>query len=98
MNESSGSHEWLIEFEKFPTNPEYFMDVLDKELKQLNSDYEAKRFNNYVIHMPLLTVVPKNTFMKWMRYKNKLGGQNKVPRLCNERTYIDEIKKISTHE
>jgi hypothetical protein len=71
---------------------------LDKELKQLNSDYEAKRFNNYIIHMPELTAVTKNTFMKWMHHKNKLGGQNKVPRLCNERTYIDEIKKFSTNE
>jgi hypothetical protein len=98
MNESSGSHEWLIEFEKEPTNKEYFMDVLDKELKKLNSDYEAKRFNNYVIHFPVLTAVSNNTFMRWMQQKNKLGGQNKVPRLSNERKYIDEIKKFSHHE
>jgi len=92
MTKASGTHEWLIEFEKQPENKEFFMDILDKELKLLNSDYEAKRFNDYVIGFPLLTIAPGGTFLKWLHHKNKLGGQHKVPRLFNERTYIDEIK------
>ena len=70
------------------------MDVLDKELKKLNSDYEAKRFNNYIIHFPKLVLAPKGTFIKWLAGKNKVGGQNKIPRLSNDRIYVEEIKKL----
>ncbi|MCD6066006.1 MAG: auxin-responsive promoter [Bacteroidetes bacterium] len=91
MTETSGAHEWLIEFEKEPNNLEYFTDVLDKALQQVNSDYEAKRFNNYILKLPIVKALPSGTFMQWMRSKNKLGGQHKVPRLFNERKYVNEI-------
>jgi hypothetical protein len=91
MGEASGAHEWLIEFEKEPNNLEYFTDVLDKALKKVNSDYEAKRFNDYVLKLPVVRSLPSGTFMKWMRSKNKMGGQHKVPRLFNERRYVEEI-------
>ncbi len=64
----------------------------------MNSDYEAKRFNNYVLHFPKLVVATKGTFLQWLESKNKLGGQNKVPRLSNERKYVEEIKKVISEQ
>ena len=87
----NGAHEWLIEFEKTPDNPEYFTEVLDNALKALNSDYEAKRYKNMALRKPIVRTMPKDTFYNWLKSKGKLGGQYKVPRLCNERTYVDEI-------
>jgi hypothetical protein len=95
MNEKSGSHEWLIEFEKLPNNLEFFADVLDKTLKDLNSDYEAKRYNNYILLPPVVRCLEKGTFYSWLKSKNKLGGQSKVPRLSNERTYVEEILSLA---
>ena len=96
MTDKSGAHEWIIEFEKEPDNLEYFTDILDKALKQENSDYEAKRYNNYILNLPFVKSVPKNTFFNWLKTKNKLGGQNKVPHLSNDRMYADEILKTIT--
>jgi hypothetical protein len=91
---SSGAHEWLIEFDVQPANMHTFVSVLDKTLQALNSDYEAKRFKNLILGAPVISNVPKGTFYKWMKMKGKLGGQHKVPRLFNDRTYVDEIKAI----
>lgn len=91
MGEKNGAHEWIIEFERKPNNLDYFADVLDKSLKQLNSDYEAKRYNNYVLQFPIVKAIEKGTFYKWLSSKNKLGGQYKVPRLSNERNVVEEI-------
>lgn len=91
---SSGAHEWLIEFEKSPDDLNYFTEVLDNALKSLNSDYEAKRFNNFVLRLPIIRQMKEGTFYNWLKEKNKLGGQNKIPRLSNERKYVEEI--IST--
>ncbi|MCA0431585.1 MAG: GH3 auxin-responsive promoter family protein [Bacteroidetes bacterium] len=91
MNKSSGAHEWLIEFEKEPNNFEFFKTLLDTELKIQNSDYEAKRYNNYVLHEPIIKKIPKKTFYLWLKNNNKLGGQYKVPRLLNNRTIVEEI-------
>ncbi|MFH1005536.1 MAG: GH3 auxin-responsive promoter family protein [Bacteroidota bacterium] len=92
MNESeSGSHEWLIEFEKEPEDLKYFSEILDNALKALNSDYEAKRFNNYALRAPIIRKMNEGTFYNWLKTKRKLGGQNKVPRLSNDRKYVDEI-------
>jgi hypothetical protein len=91
--DNQGAHEWLIEFEKKPEDLKYFTYILDDALKSVNSDYEAKRFNNYTLNMPIVKCVEKGTFYKWLEKKNKLGGQHKIPRLSNDRTYIDEIKK-----
>lgn len=87
----NGAHEWLIEFEKEPADMNYFTEVLDNALKSLNSDYEAKRFNNFVLRLPVIKKMSKGTFYNWLRKKDKLGGQNKVPRLSNERKYLEEI-------
>jgi hypothetical protein len=87
----SGAHEWLIEFEKHPDNIEYFTEILDNALKSINSDYEAKRYQNLALRLPIIKTVNPGTFYKWLESKNKLGGQHKVPRLSNERKYIEEI-------
>lgn len=88
------AHEWLIEFETLPADLDYFSEALDNALKTLNSDYEAKRFHDMVLVPPLVRPVPKGTFYEWLKHKGKLGGQNKVPRLANDRRYIDEILAI----
>jgi hypothetical protein len=95
MQKNSGAHEWLIEFEKEPNNFEFFIALLDDSLKKQNSDYEAKRYNNFVLHFPEVKNVPPNTFYKWLKANNKLGGQYKVPRLSNDRTLLEEILKIN---
>src|SRR5262249_23317975 len=79
----TGAHEWLIEFEKAPANPEYFGEVLDNALKSLNSDYEAKRYGNMALRKPIIRLLPPDTFYNWLKSKSKLGGQHKVPRLSN---------------
>jgi len=91
---SKGSHEWLIEFENPPESIEYFTRILDNALCSINSDYEAKRYKNITLEMPVIRNLEKGTFYKWLSSKGKLGGQNKVPRLSNERKYVDEILKL----
>ena len=77
MNSTSkGSHEWIIEFEKAPSDLALFAVTLDDTLKTINSDYEAKRFKDLNLVLPLINPVPKGTFNKWLKAKNKLGGQN----------------------
>lgn len=88
---NNGAHEWLIEFEKDPVGLNDFVFELDTALKMLNSDYEAKRHKNIALRLPFVKPVPKGTFHSWLQHKGKLGGQHKVPRLSNERTYINEI-------
>lgn len=90
----NGAHEWLIEFETQPNSIEYFTEILDNALKSINSDYETKRYQNIVLKQPLVNSVPSGTFYKWFESKNKLGGQHKVPRLSNDRKYVDEILSI----
>jgi hypothetical protein len=94
-HESNGAHEWLIEFEKEPSDIDGFTYELDSALRSLNSDYEAKRYKNIALRMPLLNVLPKGTFLKWLKSKGKVGGQHKVPRLSNERTLLEEIKQTA---
>lgn len=89
-----GGHEWIIEFEKPPTDLNKFTYLLDENLKKLNSDYEAKRQNDLALVTPLVRSVPKKTFYNWMKSKNKLGGQHKVPRLSNDRSHIESILSI----
>lgn len=87
----TAAHEWIIEFEKAPENPDYFNEAFDNALKSLNSDYEAKRYHNMVLMPPVIHAVPQGTFYNWLKMKGKLGGQNKVPRLSNDRIILDEI-------
>jgi len=89
-----GAHEWLIEFEREPDDLAYFTAALDTALKSLNSDYEAKRYHDLLLEEPRIMTVPTKTFYKWLKSKGKLGGQHKVPRLSNDRKYIDEILEL----
>jgi hypothetical protein len=99
FNESgNGAHEWLVEFEKEPDNLEHFQQVLDDALKQLNSDYEAKRHKDIALRGPVLHRLEKGTFAEWLRQKGKLGGQHKVPRLSNHRQYVEEIMAMITSQ
>ena len=92
-DEGNGAHEWLIEFEKEPNDLKQFGNILDEELKKLNSDYEAKRYKDIALSAPLIQSLPQGHFNKWLKNKNKLGGQHKVPRLSNDRVMIEEILK-----
>lgn len=95
-NNGCGAHEWLIEFELEPVSIERFQYYLDLALKKLNSDYEAKRYNDMALQMPVIRTVKRGTFYEWMKSRNKLGGQHKVPRLANHRTYADEILSLAS--
>ncbi|TAL41298.1 MAG: GH3 auxin-responsive promoter family protein [Chitinophagaceae bacterium] len=92
---ANGAHEWLIEFEKEPDHIESFTKELDAALKSINSDYEAKRYKDMALQMPVLHSLKKGTFTEWLRSKGKLGGQHKVPRLSNDRKYVEEIFLLS---
>ncbi len=88
-----GAHEWLIEFKREPENLDYFSELLDNALKSLNSDYEAKRFNNITLNKPKLHKAKSNLFYNWLKNNSKLGGQNKIARLSNSRNFIEELLK-----
>ncbi len=90
-----GAHQWIIEFNKAPTNFEAFAETLDLEIQKLNSDYEAKRKNNMTLNPLELVVAKKGLFYKWLAQNDKLGGQHKIPRLANNRKYIDELLKLN---
>ncbi len=91
-NSSQGGHEWLIEFDSEPEDIDAFTRAFDQGLKNVNSDYEAKRTGDLTLRPPLIQIMPKGSFYNWMKAKGKLGGQHKVPRLSNNRQFIDEIK------
>ncbi len=93
---TSGAHEWVIEFERTPEQPEYFGEMLDNALKTLNSDYEAKRYHNMILAEPIIRIVPQGTFYNWLKRNNRLGGQYKVPRLSNNRKVVDEIMEVAS--
>jgi len=87
----NGAHEWIIEFEHLPCPLEVFTELLDKSLRAINSDYEAKRYKDIALRMPIIHIMPKDGFKHWLKDKGKLGGQHKVPRLSNERKYLEEM-------
>lgn len=87
----NGAHEWLIEFAKAPENLEAFAYELDNALRNCNSDYDAKRHKDIALRAPLVRALPLNTFQNWLQSKGKLGGQHKVPRLSNDRKFVEEI-------
>lgn len=93
---SNGAHEWLIEFEKEPASLETFTRELDLALKNVNSDYEAKRHKDIALRIPIVHSIKKGIFNQWLRSKGKLGGQHKVPRLSNERKLVEEIWQLNT--
>jgi hypothetical protein len=84
-------HQWLIEFSKKPGSVERFAEILDDELQQINSDYEAKRYKNKTMQQLEVVVAREGLFNDWLKGKGKLGGQHKVPRLSNNRQHIDEL-------
>jgi len=88
---SNGAHEWLVEFEKEPAVLEEFTRELDAALKNINSDYEAKRYKDIALRIPVIHALKKGTFSEWLRSNGKLGGQHKIPRLSNERKFLEEI-------
>ena len=88
---ANGAHEWLIEFEEEPASLSNFINELDSALKSINSDYEAKRHKSIALGLPVIRSLKKGIFNDWLRSKGKLGGQHKVPRLSNERKFIEEI-------
>lgn len=90
-----GAHEWVIEFVKPPAELERFNTILDESLRGLNSDYDAKRYHNMVLDKPVIHEVPNGTFDAWLKSINKLGGQNKVPRLSNDRVILEQILQIA---
>ncbi|MCB0482331.1 MAG: GH3 auxin-responsive promoter family protein [Flavobacteriales bacterium] len=96
FDEKQGGHEWLIEFEKPPNDLEYFTEILDNALKSVNSDYEAKRYHDLNMLMPRVKMLEKGSFFLWLKKKGKLGGQNKVPRLANNRDTIDSVLSVVT--
>jgi len=90
-----GAHEWIIEFKTPPTDFNTFSQILDASLKEVNSDYEAKRFNNTTLNAPTIHCARERLFYDWLKQKNKLGGQHKVPRLSNSRDYLDELLALN---
>lgn len=94
LSANKACHEWIIEFEEAPVDMAFFIDSLDNALKSLNSDYEAKRYKNMILNEPIVHIAAQGVFYKWLKMKGKLGGQHKVPRLANNREYLDEILEI----
>ena len=92
--EGNGAHEWLIEFENEPQDLNAFVEELDEALKSINSDYEAKRHKDIALRLPVVRSIPQGTFNTWLKSKDKLGGQHKVPRLSNDRNTLEEIKQF----
>ena len=94
-DKTKGSHEWIIEFSKEPDDMNKFTEILDLSLQSLNSDYEAKRHKDSTLELPKIIMGRKNLFYDWLRSRNKLGGQNKIPRLSNSREYVEELLRIN---
>ncbi|TWI02261.1 GH3 auxin-responsive promoter [Flavobacterium tiangeerense] len=89
-----GAHEWMIEFKDNPTDVLQFQKVLDESIQALNSDYEAKRYNNMTLTPLVINVARKNLFYDWLKDRDKLGGQHKIPRLSNQRDYLEQLKEL----
>jgi hypothetical protein len=90
-----GAHEWIIEFKKHPDNMANFSALLDKNIQHINSDYEAKRFNNMTLNPLIINVARTNLFYDWLKQQDKLGGQHKVPRLSNERKFLEALLQLN---
>jgi hypothetical protein len=93
--DKSGFHQWLIEFQKKPKNISQFEKDLDLNIQKINTDYKAKRFKNITMSQLEIVEAKNNLFFNWFKLNNKLGGQNKVPRLSNDRKIIEELLKIN---
>ena len=90
-----GAHEWIIEFKSPPQDLKVFTQLLDSALQEVNSDYEAKRFNNTTLNLLKIHPARERLFYDWLKDKNKLGGQHKVPRLSNTRCFLEELLELN---
>ncbi len=95
QDKEKGAHEWIIEFKENPKDHAAFQKILDETLQSLNSDYEAKRYNNMTLNPLVMHVARPNLFYDWLKDQNKLGGQHKIPRLSNQRDYLEQLKNLS---
>tara|TARA_R110000868_G_scaffold186_13_gene1909 strand:+ start:1057 stop:2583 length:1527 start_codon:yes stop_codon:yes gene_type:complete len=94
IEKEKGAHEWMIEFKKKPEDLAAFRDILDDTLQSLNSDYEAKRKNNMTLNPLVINMARENLFYDWLKERDKLGGQHKIPRLSNQRDYLEQLKRM----
>lgn len=92
-----GHHQWLIEFARMPDDTERFIKLLDEHLREVNSDYDAKRSGDIFLAAPELVLAPSGLFDRWLSTTGKLGGQRKVPRLNNNRDIIDQMLSLINH-
>jgi hypothetical protein len=97
-NQARCRHQWLIEFSKAPADLSQFASLLDRRLQEINSDYEAKRYKNITLQHLEIVEARQGLFNEWMKLRGKLGGQNKVPRLSNNRDIIDQLLKLNIIE
>lgn len=86
-------HEWFVEFEKAPSNEEAFIVDLDKSLQQQNSYYKDLIVGKVLTKLRL-TTIKRNGFQDYMKSVGKLGGQNKLPRLSNDRNIADALYRL----
>lgn len=93
-----GAHEWIIEFKAAPQDTDTFSRLLDEALQAVNSDYEAKRYNNMTLNPLVLNVARPKLFYDWLKSQDKLGGQHKIPRLSNERHYLEALKAMQASD
>ena len=93
-NNQKGAHEWMVEFKNPPEDIAKFTQALDENIQALNSDYEAKRYNNMTLNPLVLHIARPHLFYDWLKQQDKLGGQHKVPRLSNERTYLERLLQL----
>jgi hypothetical protein len=90
-----GAHEWLIEFVKEPEELDRFVTLLDEHLREINSDYDAKRYQSMILDTPIVRKMMSGTFDEWLKVNGKLGGQNKIPRLSNNREILEQILQVA---
>jgi hypothetical protein len=93
-NKDAGGHEWIIEFDVLPNDTKYFFELVDNKLQEINTDYAAKRYKNMALRFPVFHIAPKGFFYQWLKSKGKLGGQNKVPRLSNDRSLLEDLLEL----
>ena len=89
-----GAHEWMIEFKQNPKDVVQFQKILDETIQNLNSDYEAKRYNNMTLNPLVINLARPHLFYDWLKERDKLGGQHKIPRLSNQREYLEQLKEL----
>lgn len=94
--QKKGYHEWLVEFVQPPRDLEEFRHILDEELGNLNDDYASKRKQDIAIEAPKVRKLASGTFYQWLKHKNKLGGQHKIPRLSNSREFVEELLNLES--